>query len=68
MPMTKLIAQLLLFKTCAAGKSPRSIEKLFHWFSTDRSVANAGKFNLFYSSRNPVNVQIFDKESKTVWN
>ena len=37
---------------------PGVLEKMFHWFSTNNLVANAGKCHLLTSSKTPVGIDI----------
>ena len=37
-------------------------EKMFHWFSTNHLVANAGKYHLLTSSKTPVDIHISNTE------
>ena len=48
---------LFKYKKCAI-QSTRSIEKMFHWFSTNDLVANTGKCHLSTSSKTPVDMHI----------
>ena len=38
------------------------LEKMFHWFSTNHLVANAGKRHLLRSSKTPVDIHISNTE------
>ena len=38
------------------------LEKMFHWFSTNHLVANAGKSHLLTSSKMPVDIHISNTE------
>ena len=38
------------------------LEKMFHWFSTNNLVANAGKCHLLTSSKTPVDIHISNTE------
>ena len=37
-----------------------ALEKMFHWFSTNNLVANAGKFHFLTSSNTRVDILIYD--------
>ena len=37
-----------------------ALEKMFHWFSTNNLVANAGKCHLLTSSKTPVDIHIYN--------
>ena len=39
-----------------------ALEKMFHWFSTNHLVANAGKCHLLTNSKAPVNIHISNHE------
>ena len=39
-----------------------ALEKMFHWFSTNNLVANAGKCHLLTSSNTPVDIHISNNE------
>ena len=39
-----------------------ALEKMFHWFSTNRLVANAGKGRLLTSSKTSVDIHISNTE------
>ena len=41
---------------------PGVLEKMFHWFSTNNLVANAGKCHLLTSSKTPVDIHISNTE------
>ena len=40
------------------GNLQGALEKMFHWFSTNHLVANAGKYHLSTSSKTPVNINM----------
>ena len=39
-----------------------TLEKMFHWFSTNNLVTNAGKCHLLTSFKTPVDIHISDTE------
>ena len=39
-----------------------TLEKMFHWFSTNNLVVNAGKCHLLTSSKTPVDIHISSTE------
>ena len=40
-----------------------ALEKIFHWFSTNHLVVNAGKCHLLTSSKTPVDIHISNTET-----
>ena len=60
--MTILLTDTLSSVEYVLGNLQGALEKVFHWFSTNHLVANAGKYHLLTSSKTPVDIHISNTE------